>query len=211
MEEFILIPNSLYYGVSKDGFIARLPHQKIHNINKTSFQTKLKILKTSTNNSKGYERITIKYLDETKITESVHRLVAKVYIPNPNNYSQVNHVDGNKTNNNHNNLEWVSNEQNAEHAAKYIRKKFTESKRKNHKLRDEDVIQIAELLKTKTSASIARQFNVSPTTITELKSGRSWRHLKLFQPTARKCEKYFKYKSRYVPTMQETADDMERL
>jgi hypothetical protein len=38
----------------------------------------------------------------------VHRLVALTYIPNPNNYPCVNHIDCNKQNNNINNLEWCT-------------------------------------------------------------------------------------------------------
>lgn len=64
-------------------------------------------IKIATKNNKGYLRISLSK-NGTKKTFSIHRLVALHFIPNPNNYSQVNHIDGVKINNSIENLEWVS-------------------------------------------------------------------------------------------------------
>ena len=55
-------------------------------------------------------------LNQKKTTCKIHRLVAKYFVPNPYKLPVVNHMDGNKHNNNANNLEWVTVKQNTRHA-----------------------------------------------------------------------------------------------
>ena len=64
-------------------------------------------------NDNGYIRVFIH--DKTY---ALHRLIALTFIQNPNNKQQVNHIDGNKTNNCLDNLEWVTNEENQIHKFK---------------------------------------------------------------------------------------------
>lgn len=72
-----------------------------------------KILKNNIRN--GYEYVTLCVNGQRK-KFYVHRLVAIAFIPNPNSYEQVNHKDGNKSNNKASNLEWCTQKENLLHA-----------------------------------------------------------------------------------------------
>lgn len=65
---------------------------------------------------RGYLRIYIYGLNGIRRNVRIHRLVAETYLPNPNNLKTVNHIDGNKSNNDVSNLEWLSHKDNMKHA-----------------------------------------------------------------------------------------------
>lgn len=62
----------------------------------------------------GYRQVILSYKGKRKGIK-VHRLIALTFIPNPDNKPMINHIDGNKTNNNVSNLEWVTNQENQDH------------------------------------------------------------------------------------------------
>lgn len=63
----------------------------------------------------GYYLVTLSNQGK-KSNKHIHRLLATHFIPNPLNKSQVNHIDGNKQNNDLSNLEWVTSQENSRHA-----------------------------------------------------------------------------------------------
>lgn len=95
---------------------------------KKSYTKRKKILKcTKQDTCKGktkYYRYCVR-LSKNKKSKyiKIHQLVAQAFIPNPNNYIIINHIDGNPLNNLITNLEWCTPKENSEHYQKYLRKK----------------------------------------------------------------------------------------
>lgn len=113
-------------------------------------------------NSKGYKRVSIKgnrYF--------VHRLVALLFIDNPNNLPQVNHINGNKLDNFVENLEWCTNQYNNTHSYKNGRTSG------RTKLSKKNVMFIKSSIdnKTLTCKKLAEMFNVKLSTIYAIKQG----------------------------------------
>lgn len=106
------------YAVNEHGNIKSYPRTFINNKG-YKCTTKERLLLPQVRN--GYLFIRLSKNSKKKCF-SVHRLVAKYFLPNPNNKPFVNHIDGNKKNNNVKNLEWVTSNENMQHSY-YILKK----------------------------------------------------------------------------------------
>lgn len=77
--------------------------------------------------NKDYLTVTLSKNGISK-TKQVHRLLAQAYIPNPENKATVNQIDGDKLNNNLQNLEWATYSENAFHAYKTVYTSLTNAK-----------------------------------------------------------------------------------
>jgi hypothetical protein len=111
----------------------------------------------------------------------IHRLVAEAFIPNPENKPQVNHIDGNKLNNNVDNLEWCTCAENMIHCVNLLGKKgnpphYSGEKNPAAKLSNEDVIDIRNKLSSRiTNKQISNEYNISNTTVWKIKTYQTYK------------------------------------
>lgn len=141
---------------------------------KTNKLRKLNLLKT------GYLFVSFSMGSRSrKKTIRVHKAVLESFVKNEFNKPQVNHIDGNKQNNNLSNLEWVSQSENINHAIKNKLLVHTKgSKHANSKLTDEEVKWIRDNYIPRDSIfgsrAIARKYNIHHTTILSLLKGETY-------------------------------------
>ena len=126
----------------------------------------------------GYHRINVSH-EGKRAKYLVHRLVAEAFIPNPDNLPVVNHIDGNKLNNNVDNLEFVSYGGNLAHAYKTGLRSCDGELNNMHKLTETEVLEIRRnYVKGKhsenNSRGLANKYGVNPKTILNIVNGRSW-------------------------------------
>lgn len=103
------------YQVSNKGNVRSLDRW-IDRENQPGYFLKGKVLRPRTGKN-GYKYVVLSKNGERR-TLTVHRLVASVFLSNPNGFNVVNHIDGEKTNNEAYNLEWCSYSDNTLHAIK---------------------------------------------------------------------------------------------
>lgn len=182
------------YAVSNFGFVKRIITNKHH--------PKERILKNA-QDSDGYHVVTL-YAQGKQKTKKVHRLVARAFLGECLQGYEVNHINGKKGDNFIDNLEYVTAQENKDHAVKHrltalgernAMRKYPEKVRRgsasslygrNHtgsanghsKLNESQVLEIRKEIENKEKlAVIARKYNVTPELIGMIKRRQVWNHI----------------------------------
>jgi len=127
----------------------------------------------------GYEIVTL-WVAGKALTRKIHRVVAEAFIPNPNNLETVNHLDGDKLNNNVENLEWLSASENQKEAFRTGLQVIGENRVAGRpvKLTEKDVLEIRSLIDSGCGNSeIGHLFGVTCGCIYSIRMRKSWKHI----------------------------------
>lgn len=149
------------YQVSESGFVKSLKRVvKGSSANKGRRTVSERIIR-EWENFRGYKLVTLSKGGKTKGVP-VHILVAKAFIDNPENKPEVNHKDGNKSNNIKGNLEWATRLENQRHAINVLGKSIAGERHPSAKLKSSEIIEMRELFDTGnySKAAIGRMFGV---------------------------------------------------
>lgn len=137
-----------------------------------------KLLKPRINIS-GYMEIEIS-INKKSYYKGIHRLVAETFIPNPENKSEVNHIDANKQNNTIANLEWCTHAENMKHAAvnNLIRNVGKGENNPSNKYSESVIHEICKMLENGCGNKyIAETLNVNKNLVKHIKDGDTWLYI----------------------------------
>lgn len=124
----------------------------------------------------GYLRINFRKNKKIK-HYLAHVIIAKTFIPNPENKPEVNHLDGDKNNIAYTNLAWATKSENMQHAFDTgIKKSMKGERHGRSKLTEAQVLEILRSCEPQTKLS--KMYGVSDGMISLIKNNINWKHLK---------------------------------
>lgn len=148
---------------------------QISNLGRIYSKKKRTCLKVKKLGNSGYYQVRLSK-DGKYVYKNLHRILAETFIPNPNNYRTVNHINGNKLDNRISNLEWAD-DCTQQHQACLLGLKPTTQ----HILTEEEILDVYKRYfeKGESVCSIAKSYNTRQQQITKLVKGQ--RHQTLFR------------------------------
>jgi DNA-binding transcriptional regulator YiaG len=128
-------------------------------------------------NNIGYLRVCLHVEGGKQINGSVHRIIAKTFVPNPENKPEVNHKNGVKADNRAKNLEWATRSENETHAYENGMAKAG-SGHGNSKVTELQVVEIRSLRESGVKLrELSRLFDLSESTLSTICRRQGWRRV----------------------------------
>ena len=127
----------------------------------------------------GYTRVKLSKNGRSDL-KYLHRLIAEAFIENDQNYKEVNHIDGDKSNNSVSNLEWTTRSANMKHAFSLgLKNPVTGERNNKSKLTEREVREIRKLFNHDkyTQAKLSEIYNVSIANINYIVNNKTWKEI----------------------------------
>lgn len=119
-------------------------------------------------------------INAKRINLKIHRVIAQAFIPNPENKPQVNHINGIKTDNRVENLEWATAKENITHSFKNGLSSQVGERNARSKFTKEQIIEIKnKMLIGIANKDLCKEYNMSNSNMAAIKIGRRWNHIKV--------------------------------
>jgi len=123
-------------------------------------------------NDEGYRTVVL-YKDSHPNFKYIHNLIAAAYLPNPDNKAIANHIDGDKTHNSADNLEWADSSENTQHAYDHgLAKGGKGEKNSQSKLSKKQVARIRK--SDESGAKLADLYGVSKAAVSLIRNNERW-------------------------------------
>lgn len=119
----------------------------------------------------GYQKVVLRK-DGQSSNVMIHRIVASAFLPNPEHKDEVNHKDGDKSNNSVSNLEWVTRSENQRHSVDILGNRHVGTE---HPVKINAEIARRIYRAEGSYSSIAREYGIIDTMVRNIKTGKSWK------------------------------------
>lgn len=177
--EWFPVPDYPKYIINRLGVVKRLGYKTCEGSQKRSGRKKFideRIM--SPRPRAGYLSVNLRGGTNGNKGVVIHRILAKLFVPNPENKHYVNHINGIKTDNRIENLEWCTMQENTIHAYA-MGLTPSGSKARHAKLSEADVMEVFRLHSQGIPGSrIAKKYSLHKNTIYHIVNGKNWKHFK---------------------------------
>ena len=151
------------YEISQEGTVRNLKTNKIL---------------TNSIDGAGYYTVGLQIALGVRRTHKIHRLLMEAFVPNPEGKKTVNHINGIKTDNRFENLEWATYQENSKHSVLTgLQISVKGSRHGRSKLKEGDIKAIRTIHKNDNLFKVASLFNVSIGAVSLIRNRKTWTHI----------------------------------